>query len=214
MRSRTRRLWLRNLLAISFLAIGSSPVFGQGGTGKLPAPKLPPMRMPPGPRIPPPRRDPVPERKQVRTDVYVVPATVSGLLSITDRLPEKLGQLKRNKLETDVSDYTKEDHGAVEVLRAEYEKDVLIFLSRFQDAAGANKTMQAFGKNVAGSHNTLSRKHLKNRSGQNLGEFWLLKSSGKERKAYLLVTNGNHLYRVYGNNSDDVQKVFKSLPLQ
>jgi len=134
-------------------------------------------------------------------------------LSLTERLPEELGQFRRNKLDSNVSVFTNED-GAVEVLRAEYGKDISIFLSRFNDAASANSTMQALAKKAAGSHNTVSRKHLKNRSGKAIGEFWLMKFSGKEKKAYLLVTNSTHLYRVYGTSTDDVQKVFKSLPLE
>lgn len=220
MRIRNRLICLTSLwVALFFTGIVPS-VLGQGGTGKMPPMRSPPPppsvhRAPlPMPKSPPARKVPAPERRQVITDVYVVPATASGSLSITDRLPEVLGEFRRSKLETNVADYTNSDHGAVEVLRAEYGKDILIFVSRFQDAAGANGTMQTFAKKVASSYNTISRKRIKNRSGQTLGEFWLLKISGREKNAYLLATNASYLYRVYGLSSADVERVFKWLPLQ
>jgi hypothetical protein len=109
-----------------------------------------------------------------------------------------------------VSDYTNQDYGALEVLRAEYGKDISIVLSRFKDAANANSTMQALAKKAASAYSTVSQKHIKNRSGQALGEFWLL----QRKDVYLLVTYRTYLYRVYGGyRSEDVQKVFSSLPL-
>jgi RNA binding exosome subunit len=202
---------LMSLVTISFLAGSWSPVLAQGGTGKMP----PIQRMPPPiQRMPPQRRELPQERRQVATDIYVVPVTASRSMSTTDRVPETLGLFKRDKLDTHVPDDTNTVHGAVEVLRADYGNDIVLFLSRFKDTASANNAMQSLGKKTAGSYNTVSRKHLRSRSGQALGEFWLLKSSGKEKKAQLLLTNGAYLYRVYGNSTEDAQKVFKSLPLE
>lgn len=219
MRIRRSMFCLVSLLTVVFWVAGATSVAGQGGTGKMPMPHPapPPLRIPPpGPRMPPPpaRRDPSPMRKSPRTDVYVVHGTASGSLSTVDRLPESLGQFRRNKLETQVSDSTNQDFGAVEVLRAEYGKDISIFLSRFRDSAGANTTMQSYAKKVAGSYSTVSRKQIKNRSGQTLGELWMLKGSGRGSDVLLLATTGNYLYRVNGSSSDDVERVFKSLPLQ
>jgi hypothetical protein len=203
---------LIGLAAVSFCGVDSASVFAQGGTGKMP----PIQRMPPAPPIQrslPPRRDAPPEKRPATADIYVVPVTASGSLSITDRLPEALGPFRRNKLETNVSDDTNKDLGALEVLRAEYGKDIMLLLSRFRDAAGANNAMQSLVKKSAG-YNTVSRKHIRSRSGQALGEFWLLKSSGREENVFLLVTNGAYLYRVYGDSSEDAQRIFKSLLLE
>lgn len=114
-------------------------VFAQGGTGKMPPIQMPPIQRMPPPiqRMPPPRRDQLPERKQVNTDICVVPITASRSRSITDRLPEALGQFRRNNWRPYVSDYTNKEYGAVEVVRADYAKDIFIFLSRFKDAASA-----------------------------------------------------------------------------
>ena len=217
MRIRLRVFCLLNLLTVAFCAAGSASVAAQGGTGKMP-----PMRTPPAPSIhraplpmpkpPPARKSPAPVKRQVITDVYVVPATTLGSSSTTDRLPESLGQFRRNKLETNVADSSNQEYGAVEAVRAEYGKDILIFLSRFRDSAVANTTMQAYAKK--GGYSTLSRKQIKNRSGQTLGEFWMLKGSGRGANILLLATSANYLYRVSGSNSDDVEKVFKLLPLQ
>ena len=146
--------------------------------------------------------------------MYVVSGTASGSLSTSDRLPESAGQFRRNKLESIVANASTQDDGAVEMMRAEYGRDILIFLSRFRDSDDANATMQAFAKKVAGSHNTVSRKHIKNRSGQTLGEFLMLKGSGRGDNVLLLATTGNYLYRINGSSSDEVERVFKSLPLQ
>ncbi len=214
MRTPRRISWLMGLLMISFLAASSASTFGQGGTGKMPMPMpAPPLRMPPPPpRTPPERRDPSPMRKSPRIDIYVVPGTASGPLSTADRLPESLGQFRRNKLETNVADSSNQDYGAVEVLRAEYGRDISIFLSRFSDSATANSTMQAYARK--GVYSTLSRKRIKNRSGQTLGEFWMLKGSGRGANVLLLATTVNYLYRVSGSSSDEVERIFKSLPLQ
>jgi len=209
-----------SLSTILFLAGGATSVFGQGGTGKMPMPMprpAPPSvgMPPPGPRLPPTRRDPSPPRKSPKTDVYVVTGTASSTLTTAGRLPESAGQFRRNKLDTNVPDSSTQDYGAVEVLRAEYGGDILIFLSRFRDSVTANTTRQAFAKKAAGSHSTISRKHIKNRSGQTLGEFLMLKGSGGQgNRVLLLATTGNHLYRVNGSSSGDVERVFKSLPLQ
>lgn len=216
MRIRQRVFCLMSLMTIAFWAAGAASVAGQGGTGKMPMPMPapPPLRMPPpGPRLPPERRDPSPMKKSPRTDVYVVTGTASGSLSTADRLPESLGPFKRNKLETNAAD-ANQDNRAVEVMRAEYGKDISIFLSRFSDRASANATMQAYAKKVTGSYSTVSRKQIKNRSGQTLGEFWMLKESGRGADALLLATTANYLYRIAGSSSEDVERVFKSLPLQ
>lgn len=215
MRIRRSVFSMMSLATVVFWAATS--VFGQGGTGKMPMPMpAPPIqRMPPSPpRLPPSRRgDPSPMRKSPRTDVYVVSGTASGSLSTSDRLPEAIGRFRRSKLDTNVPDSSTQEYGAVEVMRAEYGGDISIFLSRFRDSVTANATMQVYARK-AGSSSTVSRKQIKNRSGQTLGELLILKESGRGNNVLLLATSGNYLYRINGSSSDEVERVFKSLPLQ
>lgn len=133
----------------------------------------------------------------------------SESLSMKDKLPEQLRQLNRTDLGTDNEYDVSTDDGAIGVMRADYGRHVRIFISKFKDTAGPNRSMQTFIKSVdaALTENTSGYYFKKQEpvlddAGQQVGKLVLLwetppQESEFTNHEYLMISRGIYLCRIY-----------------
>ena len=213
------------MLCLSLVSGPSGVSRGQSGSGEREPGRATPPAGAKGRRAP--ARGGLPARG-VGVRVETLRRSISPVpLAMAERLPGSLGQYKRSKLYMHVDDYTTDDYGAVEFLKAEYRKGTAtmeIFLSRFKDSASAVSTMNAFVKTSTERpyYFIVRRGRIVAQDGRQVGELVLLKinSTGVDKgKGHLMFTDGAYLYRIYSYNPrqeqilGDVQEAYNNLPL-
>lgn len=140
-----------------------------------------------------------------------IPANSKASLSMKDRLPEQLGELKRVKLTLEKTGFFM--YGAEEILEASYNLDkdwkAGITVYRYKDSAGARKRKEA-SDSVWNRHPILINESVKNQEGQVVGDL----SIYNVEAGIAFLRYSNYFYEIVAKDKMLLQKILNHLPLE